>query len=286
MDTLSYLLGKKSSGGGGDLNWSAIGYSGTPQSIVDGYNYAKYIQDNWQEDTSRLYDFQDVMISPLVSLGNRTSMYYFGASCSKLVEVPLLDTSNITNMSSAFYSASVLLTVPLFDTSKVTNMEQVFTYCYQLTSIPLFNTSNVTNMYSMFKGCKNLTTVPLLNTSNVTSMGSMFSGCSSLKSVPLFDTSNVTNMGDMFGGCSKLTDIPLFNTSKVTGFYAFINNDTKKLTDESLDNILQMCINATSYTGTKTLYQLGFRSNPYPTTKIQALPHYQDFIDAGWTIGY
>ena len=62
-------------------------------------------------------------------------------------------------------------------------------------------------------------------------------------------------------------------------FYCF------SLSDTSLDNILQMCINATSYTATKTLNHIGIYLDTYPASRIQALPHYQDFLDAGWTIG-
>jgi len=59
------------------------------------------------------------------------------------------------------------------------------------------------------------------------------------------------------------------------------------LTDESLDNILQMCINTTSvYTRPKTLTELGFNVGYYSASRIQSLPHYNDFINAGWTIGY
>ena len=47
MDLFSYLLGKKSGGSGGGggtgLDWTKIGYEGTPQSIINGYNYAKNI---------------------------------------------------------------------------------------------------------------------------------------------------------------------------------------------------------------------------------------------------
>ena len=49
MDLTSYLLGKKSSGGGG-LDWTAIGYTQSPKSISDGYTYAKQIYDNWDVD--------------------------------------------------------------------------------------------------------------------------------------------------------------------------------------------------------------------------------------------
>ena len=51
MELFDYLLAKKKGSGGGsssDVDWSAIGYSDTPQVIVDGYNYAKQIKDNWE----------------------------------------------------------------------------------------------------------------------------------------------------------------------------------------------------------------------------------------------
>ena len=172
MDLFSYLLGKNSSGGGGGgsggLDWSAIGYSGAPQAIVDGYNYAKQIYDNWD--------------------------------------------------------------------NTIKDMGEIFRYDKNLIYFPLVDTSNVTNMRYMFLDCNNLTAIPVLNTSNVTTMKSAF--------------------------------------------------QSNNLTDESIDNILQMCINATSYTGTKTLQALSFNKNVQTVERIQALPHYQDFINAGWTIGY
>lgn len=226
-------------GGGGDLDWSAIGYDSTPESIVDGYNYAKYIQENWVDNTSTLgSDFSSVIICPLVSLGNRTSCYNFAYECKSLIEIPLLDTSNVTNMD------------------------------------------------SMFQYCSALTEIPLLNTSNVTSMQSMFQYCSSLKSIPQINISNVTSFANTFRYCTNLMTLPVLNTSKVTNFNNAFGN-SYNLTDTSLDNILQMCINATSYTGTKTLKTLGISNTTYyPVSRIEALPHYQDFINAGWTKGY
>lgn len=202
---------------GGGLDWSAIGYSGEPESIIDDYNYSKSIYDNWD--------------------ATQTSLQY------------------------------------------------KFTSDYSLVYMPLVDTSNVTIFYGTFSYCKNLVTMPLVDTSSATSMNGLFQNCERLASIPLFNTSNVTDMQNMFRYCYEMVDIPKLNTSKVTFFNNMVTSCTK-LSDQSLDNILQMCIGATVYTGIKTLVRLGFQSASYPASRIQALPHYQDFIDAGWTIGY
>lgn len=192
MDIVSYLLGKNSSsGGGGGLDWSLLGYENTPESIIDGYNYALNIKNNWD--------------------------------------------SSVTSFS--------------------------------------------------YEGDNNLVYFPLVDTSNVTSMISTFSRIPTLAYIPELDTSNVISMIQTFYGSSGLKYIPLLNTSKVTTFTDVFSNNPN-LNDESLDNILQMCINATSYNGTKTLSQIGLNRYNYPASRIQALPHYEDFINAGWTIGY
>ena len=183
------------SGGGSSHDWSAIGYSGEPQSISDNYNYSLQIKNNWE-----------VAIDLSSKFNNN----------NKIVYMPLIDTS-IT-----------------------------------------------TNMYNMCNGCTNLTDIPLLDTSKVGNMRGMFAGCTNLKNIPILDTRSVTGSTGLY---NTFASCPSF-------------------TDTTLDNILQMCINATSYTGTKTLYRTGFNSANYPASRIQALPHYQAFINAGWTIGY
>lgn len=100
---------------------------------------------------------------------------------------------------------------------------------------------------------------------------------------PLVDTSNVTNMSSMFNNCTSLTEVPQLNTSNVTNM-RYMFSSCNKLTDTSIDNILQFCITSKVQNG--TLKYLGFNSNVYPINRIEALPHYQDFLDAGWTIGY
>lgn len=223
MDITSYLLGKQAGGGGGggsDVDWTAIGYNGMPQSITDGYNHAIDILNNWDSTTD--------------TFGSKFS------SDGQLSIMPLLDIPNIKMLAGAFNG------------------------CYSLVSVPLFNTENITNMSECFRECRALMSIPKFNTSKVTKMRGMFTNCYSLATVPLLDTSAITGNSfiDMFTNCNALTDT-------------------------SLDNILQMCINAVNYTGTKTLRTLGIANTTiYPTSRIEALPHYQDFIDAGWTIGY
>lgn len=129
------------------------------------------------------------------------------------------------------------------------------------------------------------TTIPLLDTSNVTSMISMFANATNLLSVPLLDTSNVTNTGSMFQYCDNLVTVPILDLSSVT-FMRYMFRYCPSLSDTSLDNILQMCIGATSYSSTKTLAFLGLTSTDYPVNRIEALPHYSAFTSAGWTIGY
>lgn len=152
--------------------------------------------------------------------------------------------------------------------------------------IPNNITINGTSCGYMFYLAAGITTIPLLDTSEVLDMQRMFGVCNKLTEVPLLDTSNVENMNYMFEECTQLTTVPQFNSSKLRNMNGMFSS-CLKLTDTSLNNILAMCSNATSYTGTKTLATLGITNQKtYPVSRIEALSNYQDFIDAGWTIGY
>ena len=167
-----------------------------------------------------------------------------------------------------------------------TDLEAKFDGDTNLVIMPLVDTSNAVEMWYMFRNCTELISMPQLDTSNNTTTQTMFSYCSKLETIPLLDTSNSTNMSSMFNNCTALTNVPQFNTSKTTTMRNMFSS-CPNLTDTSLDNVLKMCINTTSVYGrTKTLYDMGFRSSYYPATRIQALPSYQDFIDAGWTTGF
>ena len=171
----------------------------------------------------------------------------------------LLDTSNLTNINNLFSFCRKLSFIPLLDISNAISAYQAFSYCSGLTSIPLFNTGKITNMQNMFYGCTNLTSIPQLNTSKSTNMQEIFAHCTSLVEVPVLDTGKVTSMMDMFFNCTSLSD-------------------------DSLNNILQMCVNASSYTKTKTLKYIGLTQEQ--ATKCTTLSNYEAFTAAGWTTGY
>lgn len=154
-----------------------------------------------------------------------------------------------------------------------------------IVNVKPFSLGNNIDMNSFFKNCINLENVPMLDTSKIKTMSSCFSSCGKIETMPLWNTSIVTTMSNMFSGCTELKNVPVLNTTTLLTASSMFSN-CNKLTDESIDNILQMCANATLFTGTKTLYALGFRKTIYTQAKIQSLPHYQDFIDAGWTTGY
>ena len=202
---------------------------------------------------------------------------------SALLSIDKLNTSGISDMSQMFEYCTNLTYIPTFDTSDATNMNYMFDGCKNLASIPQLDTSNVTSMLCMFQYCYNLTTIPQLDTSNVTDMRYMFYNCKYLTAIPQLDTSNVTSMLCMFCDCYRLIDLPLLNTSSVADMNSMFSN-CNDLSDESLNNILTMCTNATSYTSTKTLKEIGLSEKR--ATTCMTLSNYQAFLDAGWTTGY
>jgi len=170
-----------------------------------------------------------------------------------------------------------------------TSIKYTFNGLYNLTESPDIDMTNVSVMSYAFFNCLGMTSVRQYDTSNVTGMQYAFGGCASLVNFPSLDTSKVKSFEGMFANCTNLENVPIFDFSAVTGNSSLnaIYSQCYKLTDTSLDNILQSCITVTnSYTDSKTLSTLGFDNAHYSASRIQALPHYQDFVNAGWSIGY
>ncbi len=201
----------------------------------------------------------DFTVKVDASVSNQNGIQHY------ITEIKGLDVSDSStiNLVGFLNSCDKLKKISFRSGNNIKDMNSMFYRCVELEEVDFSNvdTTNVTNMKDMFYMCQKLTNVPQLNTSRVTDMTRMFYACTALENIPLLDTSNVTKWENGFYYCSSSTD-------------------------ESLNNILQMCINAISYTETKTLAYLGFNANWCSVSKIQGLSNYQAFLDAGWTTGY
>lgn len=153
-----------------------------------------------------------------------------------------------------------------------------------LTSLSITDLTNTIEINGLCIRCTNLTTATVSGmATSVTNASSMFEGCTSLQSATV--GVSAVNFWGLFRGCSSLTDVNVIDTSRTTNMGDMFQN-CGALSTQSRDNVLQMCIGATSYTGTKTLAQLGFNNTTFPVSAVTALTHYNDFLTAGWTIGY
>lgn len=252
MDVFSYLLGKQQGGSsGGSRDWSEIGYSSEPESIQDGFDYAKSIKDNWDSSVTSLANKfkgdKNLIYMPLVDTSNVTDMYIAFGECYSLVKIPLLDTSKVTNMQNTFYNCSSLKKISLLDTSKVVYMQYTFSNCYSLKTIPQLDTSSVTYMVETFSNCNNLSEIPNLNISNVTDITRTFSGCSKLTTVPELNCEKVNSSNNTFSACSSLTNLGgLLNIGQNYPLNSTANNynltislvTSPKLTHDSLMNVI------------------------------------------------
>lgn len=141
------------------------------------------------------------------------------------------------------------------------------------------------SLYNQFSNMISLEEVEEIDINGIVNISQMFMGCVKLTKPPTLDTSSVTNMRGLFQNCTALENIPLYDTSRASDMRYFVTN-CPNLSDNSLNNILQMCINAINYGRTKTLASIGLDSTNYPSSRIQGLSNYQAFINAGWSIGY
>jgi hypothetical protein len=205
------------------------------------------------------------MMEPIVVTAEDISSYKYRWASSipiKYDGTPLLDTSNLTSLNNFLDQNRGIKYIPKLDTSNVTMMNSAFSTNPELLYVADgMDLSNCTRAQNVLSACMQLVTAPkFLNTGKVTSFWAAFEGDTALVNVPLYDTNSCTNMGYMF-------------------------NDCPNLSDESLNNILQMCTNTSrSYSDIKTLARVGLTSEQ--ATKCTTLSNYSAFTAAGWTTGY
>lgn len=276
-----------SGGGSAAIDWTDVGYSKEPDVISQygerAHEIALIVAETFDEQPKTLNDLNN-------SLPNVTRF--------EIICYPNLDLGIYSKwLSNAFSSCYCLKYVPkqlLTTTNELTGLENLFLDCSSLGEVDVGNivTDNVSTMSKMFSNCKTLKTIKGLsnfNTSNLTDMSYMFLNTFCINTIDLssFDTRNVTNMQSAFESC-KASHID-FGENFVLPKLLYMTNifsSASNFDNDTVNSILHILTTATSYAGTKTLRALGFSSSRYPALTIQGLSNYQEFINAGWTIGY
>lgn len=273
------------------LDWSELNYDtsgpnkGTPQEVIDAFNYAKqiitdyevtstYVSDkelffwpnidlNKRYNCANMFDKSNLLHCPPLTLGsmesgagNITTNYMFRQTWIEDIELSSVgNNALIIYLNNTFYDCTRLKSAKF--NAPVSFGEGVFNGCTALTDLTFTGTPTCSQTRYIFRGCTSLVTAPEIDTSEAALFTEMFKGDTLLANVPVYDFSAATNLQNVYQNCPALTD-------------------------QSLDNILQSCIGADVYSGTKSLAVLGI-ANTYDT-RIAALTHYQDFLDAGWII--
>lgn len=151
-------------------DWSEIGYNSTPQYIIDDFEYAKEIQENWDNSetnlTSKFSKDNNLIIFPMVDTANAIIIRQMFSDCTKLKDVPLLAFSNVQDAWGLFRNCYELEKIPLLNFSNVTNVGYMFQACVKLKDVPVFDFSKVNSgnpSRAIFSGCTNLTNESLNN---------------------------------------------------------------------------------------------------------------------------
>lgn len=173
--------------GGGGIDWSAIGYTETPEAITSGYEYSISIQNNWNSSqTSGANKFQNDM---------------------NLEYMPLVNTSKLNRCDNMFDGCSYLQQIPQLNLSAIslgTGLTYTFRNCIALEKVDLsnVNTSQITSLKSTFNVCKKLKELDLSTWTapSLTSMNNTFDGCQSLQKLDIrkLELTNVNNYTNVF----------------------------------------------------------------------------------------
>ena len=203
-------------------------------------------------------------------------------NCTNFKNIPNINYNNIQYCADwMFYDCTNITTINNLNLSKINSFDYGFANCTNLTTVSNINLYNVNRANSMFKNCTNLTTINniIFNKIN-TSLYSAFQGCTNLVNAPNMKINNCINIRNIFLNCVNLVNIPIYNTSKINICLNFVNN-CPNLSNDSLNNVLQMC---SVMNCTYNLKHIGLTEDQ--ANVCMNLSNYQNFINAGWTTGY
>lgn len=298
--------------------WSKIGYTATPSEVMSAFDYAKTIKDNWTytsgtipkyTNDKRLFFFPNVNVDE--SLGYNAMFEASNLLHIEPITIGQGTPGGVVNCQTMFKGALIEeIEISAKTSTQHFNTDNMFNGCLNLKEAEInlisenpqamfigckslervtgsLDTSTATNFSTMFEDCSSLLiSPPDLDLTAATNLYRIFHNCTSLETIEAWIFSNVTNFQQAFWNCSSLKNLPLMALTAATNLSSMFQGTGSNLTEQSRDNLLRSLTSATSYTGTKTLAQLGFTSSMYTAASWQALTHYSDFTTAGWSIGY
>lgn len=298
-------------------DWKKIGYSETPSFILDGFDYSKQIYDSWTPaasyasqyrgdkalkffpnvditgatNYSAMFQESGIVSTPPLTIGDGSNTvincnWMFQSSPIEEIELKTSDPAQKAQITNIFNGCSMLKKAKL-TLSASGSMQYAFADCTQLKRIEDgLDTSAVTSLSEAFRACSSLLYLYELDLSSCTTCYRAFHNCTSLEYAPyLRNIRTGENFQQMFWNCSSLKTIPPYNLGSPSNLINMFQGTGSNLDEASRRNILSM-LAACTYSGTKTLAHLGFTASMYSAASWQALPNYNDFVSAGWSIGY
>jgi len=298
-------------------DWQKIGYTDTPQIILDAFDYSKRIYDTWTPSASYAYAYRgdkEMKFFPDVDLTGATnysamfqesgiqftepltigdgsstvinSQWMFQSSPIEAIELTTSDSAQKVQITNIFNGCSNLKNAKL-TLSASGSMQNAFADCKSLKRIEDgLDTSAVTAINEAFRACSSLEYIRELDLSACTTCYRAFQNCTSLESAPYLNNilQNV-NFAQMFWNCNSLKNLPFIRLSSASNLTNMFQGTGSNLDENSRKNLLWMLTGCT-YSGTKTLAHLGFTSSMYTAASWEALSNYNEFVSEGWSIGY
>lgn len=99
------------------IDWGTIGYSSQPEFIINGYNYAVQMINNWDTSTTdatqKYFRDNNILFAPNLNTSNVTNMTQMFNNCNSMLYAILTNINNVTNLNGTFYNCSSLISIKL-----------------------------------------------------------------------------------------------------------------------------------------------------------------------------
>lgn len=163
---------------------------------------------------------------------------------------------------------------------------EIFQGCFWLRELPNIDFSTSTDMDFAFYQCVNINTVPNYNLSMTPSFYYTFANLRNITSLPNFYCPNVKGMSLAFMNCVNLVDVPEWQFNNLNGSLYRSFMYCNKLSSNSIQNIINMCLNSNITSSSSKNLNTQNSSSPFYYTNITSSKYsnrLSELTAAGWT---